>query len=308
MPPRPAPAPPVTPPEVTETLVLAKCDYFLQAQLWPIHSDLDPRAWLANFEPPELDHAVHLLNAFLFFSEALVDQLFTAGFQSLSRSFATGNPEYATSVDGWNTFLDRVLVTHVTGETPNVTDSGLVFARKARQLWGIPEARIMSPDQALAEISTDGVRPVVFVDDFVGTGEQFIETWRREYAIEGQTSYESLSTTPEAEFYYCPVVATVAGAEAIAAACPTVRLSPAHLLPARYSAIDPESLIWPPHLISSARDFIDGASDRAGVSASERYGYQALALALAFKHSVPDATLPLFYASNPDWHPLLVRS
>src|SRR5947208_14205280 len=41
----------------------------------------------------------------------------------------------------WRAFVDSVIVTRVTGEIPSDTDSGYTFARKARQLLGIPEER-----------------------------------------------------------------------------------------------------------------------------------------------------------------------
>jgi hypothetical protein len=52
---------PIKPVKVTKDFVLAKCNYFVDVQLWPIHSEMDPERWLSNFKPEEMDHAVQLL-------------------------------------------------------------------------------------------------------------------------------------------------------------------------------------------------------------------------------------------------------
>ena len=38
------------------------------------------------------------------------------------------------------------------------------------------------------------------------------------------------------------------------------------------------------------------------------YGFHDLGLTIAFEHSVPDATLPIFWADGSNWKPLYRRS
>jgi len=61
--------------KVNEPFVLGKCDYFVDVQLWPLIQRLNPKRWLSNFRPAEMDHAISLLNAFLYFDRILMDQL-----------------------------------------------------------------------------------------------------------------------------------------------------------------------------------------------------------------------------------------
>ena len=75
----------IEPAEVNEEWVLTKCDHFTDMHLWPTHTRIDPKGWLSNFTQPEKEHAIHLLNSVLYFSEPLVDQLFVAAFRSLSQ-------------------------------------------------------------------------------------------------------------------------------------------------------------------------------------------------------------------------------
>ena len=193
-----------------------------------------------------------------------------------------------------------------------MTDSGFAFARKARQVLGIREEQILSPDRAAAELYSGPIRPVVFVDDFVGSGNQFLETWERGVKISNtiSISFRQLSLLRGTEFYYCPLVCTEFGYKRLRSSCSRLMLNPAHVLSASYSALHKESLIWPDHLRSTAADFLRTASGRAGIpdnggGVGDWRGFNSLGLTIAFAHSVPDATLPIFYWKENGWSALV---
>jgi hypothetical protein len=300
---------PIRPVHVQEDFVLRKCAYFVEVQLWPRTVHIDPARWLANFNSAERDHAVHLLNAFLYFSNDLVKELLRAAFQSLSADVVPFGGPFVQADATWQAFRRSVLVTHVTGETPSDTDSGYLFKRLARQELGIPEANILPPDRALSLLLARGPRPLLFVDDFVGSGDQFVTSWRRELVLpNGRTlSFDGYSQLCRTQFFYCPLICTTRGHDTIAATCPAVSLRPAHVLPAQYNVLDQDSLIWPDHLRPDAARFITMASARAGIPGPVTFGYKNLGLCLAFEHCVPDATLPLFYHDLNGWNPLVRR-
>lgn len=285
--------------------------YYGHIQVWPsIPAKLKLDAWLANFNQKQEPYAIALLEAFLYFNEALTDKLFTSAFHNLSSMQAAQNADYQTRRFSWQRFLARVLVTHPTGERPNVTDSGYMFDRKARQLLNIDESQIMHPEQVLEVLSRQGSRPVVFVDDFAGSGDQFIETWQRPYdLLSGDIeSFATLTAkTIGVNAYYTPAICTERALKAIAKTAPTVHVRPAHLMTSAYDAGHSKTQIFPPSLVPGARKFILETSAGAGLPESEAFGYKKLGLALAFSHSVPDATLPIFWVDTPGWTPLLRR-
>jgi hypothetical protein len=178
----------------------------------------------------------------------------------------------------------------------------------ARQVLGIPEDRILEPDKALeALLSRKG--PVVFLDDFVGSGQQFVKTWQRKVHLNGNApmSFEMLaSVLRDTQFFYCPLVCTTYGRDEILKQCPMLNLYPAHFLGEEYSAFSLNSLIWPEALQVSATQFIQTASRRAGID--QWQGFRRLGLTVAFEHSVPDATLPLLYWNSNGWKPLIERT
>lgn len=295
--------------EVNEQFVLSKCDYFTDVHIWPLHSKLDPRPWLDNFTPDEKEYAVYLLNAVLYFPGEFIDQMFKSAFHALSRLVISPARAFSAVQKDWRDFVNRVLITSVTGEQPSITDSGLSFARKAKQFLGIPESRILANDLVLEELQKKP-RPVVFVDDFVGSGNQFNETWEREYSLSNLTtaSFKEIAKNQSDQFFYTPLICTEYGFARIRAKCPEVIVDPAHTISDKYNVFDDNSLIWPQHLQSGAKKFIQNASERAGIDVSvpsNWMGFHRLGLTVAFADAIPDATLPLFSWDKNGWNPLI---
>ena len=305
----------ITAPGATEEIVIEKCNYFATVGLWPLRQVLDPDRWLSNFEDDERELAVHLLNQFMYFSEHLVDAIFRAAFQILSRSSTRPGESFLASHKDWRTYVDSAIITYVTGEEPNPTDSGLTFARKARQILGIRVDQIMTPDDAINLLIHHGARPVIFVDDFVGTGNQFEATWTRQTTIDSETiSFERLSQQCGFNFSYCPAFATELGIQTLRRTCPQVTLCAGNVIPSTYGATAEDSVIWPADKRTLGKEFIRRASERAGLpntnglATNDWQGFNRLGLTLALHNSVPDATLPIFYWKENGWRPLIPRT
>jgi hypothetical protein len=298
---------PTTQISVTKDVLLKRAGFFRDVNLWPRAEVLSPERWLENFSEAELPLALSLLHSFQYFSEDLTNELFIAAFHSISAEMWQAHGAAAPS--RWRSFFDRVLVTPVEGEQPNPTDSGYIFARRARQQLDIDEARIMRPAAVIAHLIVQSA-PVAFVDDFVGSGNQFIETWQRPYGP-SQISFAAIAKHRGGDFYYCPMICTEHGAARIQQECPEVSLRPAHLISNRDGALAPDSRIWPDHFRPHALSFVRDTSLRAGIPASGKdswSGFHGLGLTIAFAHSVPDATLPIFYWEKNGWKPLLRRT
>jgi hypothetical protein len=296
-----------------QSRIIEKCNYFVNVQLWPLRDTLDVDGWLANFRDDEVEHVTHLLDFFMYYSERMIDALLLSSFQNLSQTLRSIPPNGGVH-NQWRVFFDTVLITYVTGEQPNVTDSGLTFARKARQILDIPEERIVSPERAVAELLRVP-RPIVLLDDFVGSGSQCISTWHRQYpAFAGATrSLADIAKVARTNLYYCPVLCTSMGLRNIRRSCPGLSVRPAHVIDRRYNVLSSTSSAWPATLRPNAREILKRASKRAGIpdtngrAVDDWQGFRRLGLALAFHNSVPDATLPLFYWERNGWTPLVKR-
>lgn len=300
-------------PEVNEEFVLMKCKFFVSTQIWPLRNKFDPEGWLSNFETRDRGLALQLLNSFMFFSDDMLDRMFVSAIQGLSRISTTVHASLADRTTEWWRFLDNSVFTYPTGEVPFVGDSGHLFVRRARDLIGIEEDRILSPQQTVDEIKSGNCRNVVFVDDFCGTGNQFLNTWNRHYPTHAD-SFSELAANGAFNAFYCPVFCTRYSFEGeLEGLSPNLVVQPAHWLHNEHSLLVPDSIWWPNSMRSDARGFIEGYSNRIGLPNTGGYdtrdwqGFHKLGLALAFRHCCPDATIPLFDTTEGGWTPLWSR-
>lgn len=299
---------------MNNTLASERWRYMVAAGLWPKKANFDPAAWMSNFSYDEQPIAQRLLEGFTFFSDELVKQMFRSAFLNLSALVVLNKNVYADAKTQWACFVDSMLVVRVTGETPNDTDSGFTFARLARDILMLSEQQIVAPDKALELLARGYKGNILFVDDFVGSGNQFCDTWKRLYSTNiGWFSFKQLSESLDCKvrFFYCPVICTELGRVNIQQGCGNmVHIVPAHFFGSQQSALSIDSSIWRDDMRTEGPDFVRTASNRAGIpnlNGNEGcyQGFHKLGLALAFAHGYPDATLPLFYHDANGWKPLI---
>ena len=203
--------------------VLASKQYLSTIGHWPkIPARANPERWLNSFDQQDVDHAVALLESLIYFSMEQTTKLCTSLFHSLSSEVSAGGSTYADRKAAWTAFVNNCVVSFPTGETPNPTDSGHTFARLARQELDIDETRFLYPSDVVEMIHRGINQPVVMIDDFAGSGDQFIRTWTRAYAMSdgSQKSLESANSSFSVDFFYLPAVATEYAIHRIKGAAP----------------------------------------------------------------------------------------
>ena len=295
-----------------EALILSKIRYFVDFNVWPETERMDPYRWLENFTTEERPYALNILNVFMYYNNRMVNGMFRSAIHSLCSGLIGMSSSRQGALTAWSSFLSDLTITYIQGESPNPTDSGQFFARKARQVLQVDQRRIMTPGKALEVLLNDPFSPIVFVDDFVGSGNQMAVEWCREYrGVGGESMSFASATRPESYVVYVPLVATGLGLSRIRERCPGLKVLPVHTIDGRYSLTSPESLLWPDELKGSARDMLRSASERAGILSYCEVGWEGfreLGLAIAFEHCVPDATIPLIFWAQNGWYPLVRRT
>jgi hypothetical protein len=291
--------------------VLQARKYFSDTRIWPNQpAGVRPHRWLDNFLPDEQEHAVALLGAFIFLNKDISEQLLIASVRGVSNQVLSPGDEYSDHREKWLRYRRHAVLTYPTGEEPHPTDSGQMYVRWARQLLSVEEDSIAEPAMALERAVRYG-RDLLIIDDFAGSGEQFLETWTRPTLVDGQRmSFAGLRGVGyRGRIHYCPSVCTQYARDRIRRAAPEVRVSAAHVLPPEASLVHPESLYVPDHLAGDMSDVVREVTDRTGLKAcpAAPFGFHGLGLGLAFEHSVPDASLPLFWFQAADWAPLRRR-
>lgn len=302
--------------EVKLELIREKCSDFADFHVWPLRGRMDPRLWLKNFTDEDQEVAHHLLNAFMFFSSDLTAQLFTTAIQNISTMAEWRARRPGNIFEEWKSFLRRLTVTYVSGEIPRSTDSGQFVTRLARDRVGIPEEQILAPGDVLKRRLLNGDdSPLLFVDDFMGSGEQFMATWRQRHLVSGRrVSFEDVAAQGSDELapweiYFVPAVCTARGLASVVKECPLVQVSAGNVLEETYSVFHENSIVWPEELAGRGREMIERVSRQLRLPEdSDKWDYRGFrhqGLAVGFDHKVPDATIPLFRLNQENWKPLV---
>ena len=283
-----------------------KDSFFREFSVWPVFEEFNSEEWLSNFSPCESWVGERLLTNFTYYNERMTNALLRA---SISR-FACSQVQAQEDTD---IFFGKTAFVICEGEAPSPADSGNLFARKLRDRLGVSEANIFVPSDALAQ--RDRFDCFVFIDDFAGSGDQFVTTWTSVRDVNGcDLSFQELANQrSNYSFAYCCCISTKKAKKEINRVAPVVTLSPAHLLTKRHCAANPQSPIWTDLDANEAVETIRQVSVRAGFSAEnggpeDWRGYRALGLSLAFNHGIPDASLPIYFSQRNGWKPLMTRS
>ena len=287
--------------------VLARCEALKRAGMWLSEPTIRPRAWIENFDNEDKILAAQLLERFVFYNQRLTDSLLITSFYSISDGLCKGPT--APPRDRLLQALPEAVFTPVSGETPNPTDSGYFLCRRARQVLNISENQIKAAPDALREAAYG--RPIVFVDDFIGSGDQFLTTWRD---IKSGASFEQIHQKVRFPAIYISLVGTESGISHIGEHAPAVAICVTHKIDNRgtlwglqstnvslYHQIDSLLTKYAPRLTPN-----DQYMHQAQFM---KYGYKHRGLFFAFEHSVPDATLPIFWCRGVNnWEPLIERT
>lgn len=293
--------------DVFVTEVLAKCEVLKRARMWPSEPRMRPGLWLRNFEESDRAIAAALLDRFTFYNAALTDTLLVASFNALGDG--RSKCAHLRRRDDLLDALDRAVFTPVLGETPEPADSGNFLCRRMRQLI-FPDAATTAFEAALEHAHRGGA--VIFVDDFVGSGDQFLSTWKRKH---NGWSFESVERSTGFVPIYVALVSTQYGLAQIAKHAPKVAVSVAHVIESRSTL---EGIVATNAALGAKIDalldkYTGQLAPRERYIAEKplylKYGYKERKLLIAFDHSVPDATLPLFWSpGNSNWEPLIERT
>jgi hypothetical protein len=289
--------------------VLKKCELFSACSLWSREPQVRPRAWLNNFEETERPVAAVLLDHFVFFGAEATNYMLASTLRRLGAQVRESRGK-----DDLDRFTRNAVFTPVLGEDPNPTDSGALFCRKVRQVIGIPDTRFVSLGRA-HELAAVGV-PVIFLDDFIGSGDQMASTWERD--VGAGRSFRGLASSSRVDATYLALVGTERGCRRLRDDHPELRLLVAHVLDQSHSVFGiPSNPLRPdvddlPNRVDQLLQKYQSALQLPPYLSTRRerkYGYSELGLLLAFEHSVPDASLPLIWAGGPNgWTPLARRA
>ena len=164
--------------DISNSRLAERDRYFREFSVWPVIPEFDTEGWLGNFLPEEMELAEDLLASFCFFNERMTDALLRAAIQNY---FGQEHQGCQSSEKRLEDYFRETGFIVCEGEEPHPTDSGNLFARKLRDKFLVPQSNIMRPEAGLSRRTN--FQRFVFVDDFSGSGNQFLSTWSRKHYV-----------------------------------------------------------------------------------------------------------------------------
>jgi hypothetical protein len=251
-----------------------------------------------------------ILNALIYRSKeqttALIEQ---AIYKSIPQCVytKTGNEDIFKEIERIQSKRDvskDILITPVIRDFDPPTKSGPLVARLFKRLGNVSEKTMCWPWTIK---NYHEAKYVILLDDFVGTGEQFIKFYNTHIS---ERKNEGCTTI------YCPLTATATGIKNISEKIPDILLCPIETL-------------------SEKENFFNYSADKFGLNASEQAelsnaydkfikksgfknigkkgkknmerGYGELSLCYAYEHATPNASTPLLWANSESYTSLFER-
>ena len=298
---------------LTNSDVIKRARFFQKLHVWPPPTILDFKGWLNNFKfETEKAIAYRLLNFFMFYPQQMADKLLLYAL-NLSGNFLSNH------LTNWqnNNFKNRCFYSYFPGEIPNPSDSGLRFITKIRNHLNVDEKRLIE-FKNIPKVLQQNKEPIViiFVDDFIGTGNQCIKAWSKHKFNNSNETLEQISKHNNHLFVYVALIANKIGYHRITSKCDNLHLSVSHILGDDYNLFNPNCFCWNGNkeLFEEGTNFILSKSHEIGIPDNngkypvDARGFNAQGLALAIEDIPPDAVPAIFYWCQDNWIPLIKRS
>jgi hypothetical protein len=291
--------------------IVDRCHGFINCGIWEGLDRNLLRAWLTNFRSDEERYfAACVLDALIFRSEKQTISLFRHLFLRVIPDLARLEPGHSGALVDVHQKLKRTefpvepgirLVSATKSSDPPSKSSPTLLRHLKRHLQ-IDERWIIDPAGIPACFSR-GVGVFVFIDDLLGTGDQFKQL------VDGENLLPVITSSYVA---YCPLAAHKKGIAALNSAVPLLKIRSVELLDERNEIFDPSAGCFDDGIndAGAAESFYYELLESRGIplASCDRRGYGGLELAYAFQHAVPDNNLPiLWWDKSPDWKPLFVR-
>lgn len=282
--------------------IVNRCRAYVRMGIWTIDATaLD--GWLSNFVSAEEKHlAACLLDKAIFRDEAQVRAMILQLLQrTLSDALAAPN-EFGID---WQMLLSdsnqdpAVRIVPVIRDLDSPAKSGPLVARLYRRLGGVADEWMIWPWLIRKHVKA-GIRCLLLIDDFVGSGKQFTSFAKR----------FRLDQLRDVKIVYAPLIAHPEGITAIRESHPGILVVPGEILSADTSVLPETGKSSDGHNTNeSARVAYRAYWTRRAIRLQKKmlFGWEGLNLGFAFNHGTPNASLPLFWLDHDSHKALFAR-
>lgn len=288
------------------SLIQDKISSFMNLNIWQGIDKTVLRKWLKNFDTEEEKYFAHCILDHLIYrndaqTESMLYNLISIDIPNMLLKYKPTDVYPYITMGGFKNSTDpKVRLVCVKSEFDAPTKSSHFVARMLKRKMMINERWIITPDQIQLCINS-GTRCFIFIDDFLGTGNQF-----NEMGIE--IGLQNLLNNQDLFFAYAPLTAHKFGIEVLAKEYPNLKITCVELLDESNGIFNRAFNDGVNTVESSRKFYLDLMKRKTGSSDGDLLGYGRLELAYAFEQSVPDNNLLLLYWNlNSNINPLFYR-
>ena len=287
--------------------IFSRCRDLIGYNIWSGIEQNRLDRWIANFSTPEEKYfAARILDILIYRSShqtvALMRQLFQRVIPDLARrkglALSLRNIYQSLKVDSVDPGI-RIVPVIPPDASPGKSASTIVRILKRNlrfsEHWNVYPQQVPA---LLGQVDT-----VVFVDDFLGTGTQFLD-FLSDTGLKNHLSTGS--------FIYAPLAGHIEGIKNLKNTHPDLHVGVVELLDDKHALFHEESGSFPDDVnsVEVARDFYYKLlKDRKiEIAGPDRRGFGHFELAYAFENAIPDNSLPLlWWHDSEDWQSLFDR-
>jgi len=283
-----------------------RCHDLIQCGIWSgLHIQM-LNQWWNNFRT-DVEHyfAACLLDSVIYRSD---EQTLALMRQLVQRSL----PDFGRSTNGITDWEERLQATPFDTRIRlvPVIPHGSAQGKSAHLILRLFEKRLkvqkhlLAKAEDVASLIASGIEAIVFVDDLLGTGTQFVHDFALPYKLD-----QIKTRTP---LIYAPLVAHEDGIKFILSMLPNFFVTSAENLAGAHAIFGATGVAFADGINSRQsawKLYSDILSSRGIVlDGSARRGFGELELAYFFQHAAPDNNLPIFWWNEtPSWKPLFYR-
>lgn len=295
-----------------------KITFYIDKKKWDGILRPEKNRWINNFKDEFGRYFAHkLLDNFIYYSQReiliLCNRLLRLFKRDVLNDYYKKNSSIPTNDELeliFGNISSRTIMTHISGSNGNPSESGNTMCKNYRRV-GFPENQIFYPDKLLKKLLYENISYVIFVDDIIGTGDEASSFWYSNIFNDdlfGSSFAELADSFPSVKFYYLALVGTEMGLELLNSVARGLKIIVAENIPDNYGVFSDNSIFWEnDHEKDAAKKYYSDLAEKIGIDCSIKYGIGGLELAVAFSHTIPDNTLPIFYFSSDKWNHLIRR-
>ena len=281
--------------------VKTRCFDLIDYKIWNGLNKYKLQAWLRNFKTEEekffsakvLDSLIYRSNAQTF---SLIHQLLFRNLNNLFRSLCIPDLQnFPLCLCDHNVDPLVRFIPVITRFDP-VTKSSNEVLRFMKRYFHISECWISNPWNINRHIA-DGIKAIIFIDDFLGTGKQFDDVCINENLKD---------VIDKSLIIYAPLVAHESGISFLLNEYPKLKITFTEKLEYRLNSF---FLNYFPENPENAKTFYDTMLKNRYIEfgSDNKYGYGNLELTYAFEHASPDNSLAILHLRHDNWNQLFNR-